>query len=91
MLPFPRSPQVRVVVCRKPVDMRKSFDGLSAAVIDVTDEAPRSGHFFLFFDWRCTMMNALVWEPSRYWVLSKRLSSGRFQVFDSASKVRVRP
>jgi hypothetical protein len=30
--------------------MRRSFDGLSAAVIDIIDEDPQSGHVFVFFD-----------------------------------------
>ncbi len=85
MLSFPPSPQVRVFVCREPVDMRKSFDGLAGAVIDVVDHDPRSGHLFLFFNKRRSMMKALVWEPSGYWVLAKRLNSGRFQVFDRAA------
>lgn len=85
MLSFPPSPQVRIFVCREPVDMRKSFDGLSGAVIDVVDQDPQSGHLFLFFNRRRSMMKALVWEDSGYWVLSKRLDGGRFQVFDRAS------
>ncbi|QDU67898.1 IS66 family insertion sequence element accessory protein TnpB [Engelhardtia mirabilis] len=85
MLSFPPSPQVRIFVCRTPVDMRKSFDGLSGAVIDVVDQDPQSGHLFLFFNKRRSMMKALVWEASGYWVLSKRLEGGRFQVFDRAS------
>jgi len=85
MLSFPPSPQVKIFVCRKPVDMRKSFGGLSGAVIDVVDHDPQSGHLFLFFNRRRTMMKALVWEPSGYWVLAKRLASGRFQVFDRAT------
>jgi len=82
MLTFPPSPQVKVFVCREPVDMRKSFDGLSGVVIDVVDHDPQSGHVFLFFNKRRSMMKALVWEASGYWVLSKRLNQGRFQVFD---------
>ena len=85
MLSFPPSPQVRIFVCREPVDMRKSFDGLSGVVIDVVDHDPQSGHLFLFFNRRRSMMKALVWESSGYWVLSKRLEGGRFQVFDRAS------
>lgn len=84
MLSFPPSPQVKVFVCRKPVDMRKSFTGLAGAVIDVVDHDPQSGHLFLFFNARRTMMKALVWEPTGYWVLAKRLAQGRFQVFDRA-------
>lgn len=82
MLSFPPSPQVRIFVCREPVDMRKSFDGLSGAVIDVIDHDPQSGHLFIFFNRKRSMMKALVWEASGYWVLSKRLDQGRFQVFD---------
>jgi transposase len=85
MLSFPPSPQVKVFVCRKPTDMRKSFNGLSGAVIDIVDHDPQSGHVFVFFNGRRTMMKALVWKPSGYWVLAKRLDQGRFQVFDTAS------
>ena len=85
MLSFPPSPQVKIFVCRKSVDMRKSFNGLSGAVIDIVDHDPQSGHVFVFFNSRRTMMKALVWESSGYWVLAKRLDQGRFQVFDSAA------
>ena len=85
MLSFPPSPQVKVFVCRKAVDMRKSFNGLSGAVVEIVDHDPQSGHVFVFFNTRRTMMKALVWESSGYWVLAKRLDRGRFQVFESAS------
>ena len=82
MLSFPPSPQVKIFVCREPVDMRKSFDGLSAAVVDVVDHDPHSGHLFVFFNKRKNRMKALVYEASGCWVLAKRLEAGRFQVFD---------
>ena len=85
MLSFPPSPQVRVFVCCDPVDMRKSFDGLAGAVIDTVDHDPQSGHLFLFFNRKRSMMKALVWEASGYWVISKRLEQGRFQIFDCIS------
>ena len=85
MLSFPPSPQVRVFVARHPVDMRKSFDGLSAAVIDLVDHDPQSGHLFLFFNKRRDRMKALVWEASGYWILYKRIEHGRFHVFDQVS------
>ena len=40
MLSFPPSPQVNVFVCREPVDLRKSFDGLSATVVNIVDHDP---------------------------------------------------
>ena len=84
MLSFPPSPQVKILVCRKPLDMRKSFNGLAGAVIDIVDHDPQSGHVFVFFNRRKTMMKALVWEPSGYWIVSKRLDSGRFEIHEQA-------
>jgi transposase len=86
MLSFPPSPSVRILVGRRPVDMRKGFDGLSAEVIDVVDEDPQSGHLFCFFNKRRDRMKAILWDGSGYWVLSKRLEHGRFQVFDRVSE-----
>ena len=86
MLSFPPSPSVRIFVGRKPVDMRKGFDGLSGVVIDVIDEDPQSGHLFVFFNKRRDRMKALVWDGSGFWVLYKRLEHGRYQVFDRVSE-----
>ncbi|MGB0332334.1 MAG: hypothetical protein ACPGPE_11020 [Planctomycetota bacterium] len=44
MLSFPHSPQVQILVGREPVEMRKSFDGLSGIVIDAVDHDAQSGH-----------------------------------------------
>jgi transposase len=85
VLSFPPSPSVRIFVGRDPVDMRKGFDGLSAQVIDVVDEDPQSGHLFVFFNKRRTLMKSLVWDGSGYWLLYKRLEHGRFQIFDRAT------
>ncbi|HVS19660.1 MAG TPA: IS66 family insertion sequence element accessory protein TnpB [Planctomycetota bacterium] len=84
MLSLP--PSVRIFVARAPVDMRRSIDGLAAAVIDVVDEDPQSGHFFVFFNRRRTHVKCLVWDRSGYWVHYKRLEHGRFRVFDRVSE-----
>jgi len=39
-------PTVRVYVSVAPIDMRKSFDGLSIAVTSILDHDPTSGHLF---------------------------------------------
>ena len=86
MLSLPSS--VRIFVARRPIDMRRSFDGLSAAVIDVIDEDPQSGHVFVFFNKARTHVKCLVWDRSGYWIFYKRLEHGRFRVFDQASGER---
>jgi len=81
-------PSVRIFVARGPVDMRRSFDGLSAAVIDVVEEDPQSGHVFVFFNKAKTHVKCLVWDRSGYWIFYKRLEHGRFRVFDQAVGAR---
>lgn len=81
-------PSVRIFVARRPLDMRRSFDGLSAAVIDVIDEDPQSGHVFVFFNKAKTHVKVLVWDRSGYWIFYKRLEHGRFRVFDQAVGAR---
>ena len=68
--------------------MRRSFDGLSAAVIEVVDEDPQSGHVFVFFNKAKTHVKVLVWDRSGYWIHYKRLEHGHFRVFDQAVGAR---
>ncbi|AEK57429.1 IS66 family insertion sequence element accessory protein TnpB [Acidithiobacillus caldus] len=44
---FPEG-RIRVFLCRVPVDLRKSFDGLSALVRHTLAQDPFSGHCFVF-------------------------------------------
>lgn len=86
MLSLP--PSVRVFVARRPLDMRRSFDGLQSAVIDLIEEDPQSGHIFVFFNKAQTHVKCLVWDRSGYWIFYKRLEHGRFRVFDRAAGSR---
>lgn len=89
MLSFPPSPSVKIFVGREAIDMRKGLDGLAGLVIDVIDEDPQSGHLFVFFNRRRDRMKSLVWDGSGYWILSKRLEHGRFQIFDRVGASRT--
>lgn len=86
MLSLP--PSVRIFVARHPLDMRRSFDGLAASVIEVVDEDPQSGHVFVFFNKVRTHVKCLVWDRSGYWIFYKRIEHGRFRVFDRALGTR---
>jgi len=76
MLSFP--PTVRVFVCNQPVDLRKSFDGLAGCVEQILCADPLSGHLFVFFNRRASLVKILVWDRTGYCVYSKRLERGRF-------------
>ena len=56
------SPATRVFVALEPVDMRKSFNGLSAAVATVLAQDVVSGHLFLFTNRLRNRVKALYWD-----------------------------
>jgi len=76
MLTLP--PAVRIYVAVEPVDIRRSFDGLSAAVREVLRQDPLSGHLFVFRNRRGDRLKILAWDRSGFWVLYKRLERGTF-------------
>lgn len=78
MLSFP--PTVKVFACRTPIDLRKSFDGLSGCVEQIIGADPLSGHLFVFFNKRATMVKILVWDRTGFCIWCKRLEQGCFSL-----------
>jgi len=76
MLSF--SGALKVYAAMEPVDMRKSFNGLSAVVQDQLDGDPYQGALFLFTNKRRNRLKILFWDGTGLWVASKRLEQGRF-------------
>lgn len=76
MLSIP--PTMRVFVAVAPTDMRKSFDGLVGVAQSVIREDPLSGHLFVFFNRRRTMMKSVYWDRNGYCLVAKRLEQGTF-------------
>jgi len=74
---FPES-QVKIWLCPKPTDMRKSFDGLAALAKGHMGEDPLSGHLFVFINKRKTYVKILYFDRSGYCLWMKRLEQGRF-------------
>lgn len=78
---------IRVWLYALPVDMRKSFDGLSAVVRQKLAEDPTSGQLFVFINRRRTQLKVLYFERGGYCLWSKRLEAGRFH-FDGLGRDR---
>lgn len=72
------TPFTRILACREPVDMRKSFDGLYGLVTSALSEDPLSPTLFVFFNRRRTLLKALYWDRTGFCLLAKRLERGRF-------------
>jgi transposase len=64
-----------VYVLSKPVDMRKSYDGLFALV---GDQKPLEGDVFLFLSRDRRRAKALFWDGSGFNIWMKRLEKGVF-------------
>lgn len=78
MLSLP--PSVKIYLGVKPVDMRKSFNGLARLVRHELDKDPMSGHLFCFFNRRGHLAKFLFWDRTGYCVVAKRLERGTFRL-----------
>jgi transposase len=65
---------------RRPVDMRKSYDGLIALARGTLGENPLGGALFVFVNRRRTQMKCLYFAGDGYCIWAKRLERGRFEV-----------
>lgn len=75
---------------RRPVDMRKSYDGLVALVRGTLHENPLAGALFVFVNRRRTQMKCLYFAGDGYCIFAKRLERGRFEVhFSGVEKVAL--
>lgn len=72
------SAATRVFVALAPVDLRGSFNRLSAIVQTVLQADPLSGHLFVFTNRTRNRLKILFWDGSGLWVCAKRLERGRF-------------
>jgi transposase len=72
--------KVRVFLCTRPTDMRKSFDGLHGLVVEVLDQDPQSGDFFVFVNRRRDRIKLLLWDGDGLAIWYKRLECGTFAV-----------
>jgi transposase len=73
---LPRS--VKVYVGTEPVNLRKSFDGLSNEVREVLRLDPLSGHIFVFINRRKNQVKLLMWTRGGFTIMHKRLERGTF-------------
>jgi transposase len=69
---------IKVFVALEPQDMRKSFNGLSAAVSEHLQCDPYQGALYLFTNRRHDRLKILFWDGTGLWVASKRLEQGTF-------------
>lgn len=79
---FNISPAVKIFVCTKPIDMRRSFDGLFALVESLIGQDPFSGALFLFRSKSGNFIKVLWWDGDGCAIFAKRLEVGTFKFPD---------
>ena len=88
MLTIPAN--ARLFLCKDPINMRKSFEGLSATVEQMFPGELLSGALFIFLSRRKDHMKILCWDGDGFVIFYKRLEKGSFKTRDSVSPLLSR-
>lgn len=84
MIPLTASTRIRLALA--PIDFRRGIDSLVALCQHHLHQPPRSGTVYVFINRRATMVRILVYETNGYWLMTKRLSQGRYQGWPRAGE-----
>lgn len=87
-------PHMRILVARESLDFRRGIDGTAEACRKVLLEDPFTGAAFVFRNRSGTAVRILVYDGDGFWLMTKRLSRGRFRFWcdqDSHAKRILKP
>ena len=72
----------RIFFCKRAIDLRKGFEGLSAKVEEIFSTELTSGAYFIFLNQRRNRMKVLYWDSDGLVIWYKRLEKGSFSKRD---------
>lgn len=67
-----------ILVARQPADFRKGMDGFQALCRDQLQQNPKQDTWFVFLNRNRTLIRLLRHDGNGFWLMTKRLSSGKF-------------
>lgn len=76
-----------ILLAIEPADFRQGIDGLAAVCRIRLASDPRSGTLFVFINRNKTMVRSLSYDGTGFWLMTKRLSKGKFQGWPSSNNV----
>lgn len=79
------SENIRIFLCKEPMNMRRSFEGLSTCVEQLFPGELFSGSYFVFLSKNRTHMKILFWERDGFAIFYKRLEKGSFAKIEQSS------
>jgi transposase len=83
------TPQPRIFLATRPVDVRKGIDRLAAVCRQVLGDNPLEGAIYVFRNRSGTALKLLRYDGQGYWLCLKRLSKGRFAWWPQSADARV--
>jgi transposase len=83
------TPQSRLFVATAPVDFRTGIDGRAAVCRQRLGDNPLEGAVSVFRNRSGTALKLLLYDGQGYWVMMKRLSTGRFSWWPTSADARV--
>ena len=70
-----------ILLAIAPADFRMGIDGLSALCRQQLKQNPSNGTLFVFINRSKTMIRSLAYDGSGFWLMTKRLSKGKFTLW----------
>ena len=75
-----------ILLATQPADFRQGIDGLAAVCRNRLLGDPRSGTLFVFINRSKTMIRTLAYDGTGFWLMTKRLSTGKFPYWPTANE-----
>lgn len=75
-----------ILIATHAADFRKGIDGFVAICSQQLQQDPRDGTLFVFINRAATMIRILSYESNGYYLITKRLSRGRFHGWPKANQ-----
>lgn len=81
--------QQAIYLYSQPIDMRKSINGLSYLVSDLSNDSLQDGSLTLFYNRARDKVKLLYWDKNGFVLVYKRLEKGRFKIikYDATKEV----
>ncbi len=72
------TPQSKILLASEPIDFRKGIDGIASICVNEFKKDSSSGTLFVFINKSKTQVRILFYDGRGFWLMSKRLSQGRY-------------
>ncbi len=70
----------KIFLACQPIDMRRSYQGLTVLVEQSLTQNPFSGNLFVFYNKRRDRLKIIYWHINGFCLWMKRLEKGRFLI-----------